>query len=153
MISVFFLESSLPTLFLLCATLFMTILSTSILRLGRIKSKEILRQSHFFFQPFMHRFFPLHEGDTIQVAIAQSKNIYQLLFTLSGFFFLATSVPYFKELLDQAPSRHDWPPLLLATAVLLGTSILIDFLARLIASGWPKITLKYCAPFASFFYF
>ena len=136
---------------LLCATLFMTILSTSILRLGRIKSKDLLHRSHFFFQPLLRRFFPRHEWDTIQVAIAQSKNIYQLLFTLSGFFFLATSVPYFKELLDQAPSRHDWPPLFLAAGVLLGISIFCDFFARLIASSWPKTSLKCAAPFASIF--
>jgi len=151
MISTFLLESPLPPLFLLFATLCMTALSTAILSLGQIKSKEILHHPFFFFQPLLRRFFPHHEWDTLKVAIGLSKNIYQLLYTLSGFFFLATAVPYFRELLNDAPSTHDWPPLLLSAVVLLGISLISDFLSRLIASGWPRITLKICAPFASFF--
>ena len=151
MISVFLLESPLPPLFLLFATLCMTALNTAIFSLGQIKSKEILNHFPFFFQPLLRRFFPRHEWDTLQAAIGLSKNIYQLLYTLSGFFFLATSVPYFRELLNDAPTRHDWPPLLLSAGALLGTSLICDFLARLIAGGWPRHTLKFCAPFASFF--
>ncbi|MBF8263289.1 MAG: corC [Parachlamydiales bacterium] len=151
MISVFLLESPLPTLFLLFGTLFMTMLSASILRLGRIKSKEILQSSFFFFQPLLRRFFPRHEWDTLHVAIGQSKNIFQLLYTLSGFFYLTTSVPYFRELLSDAPSSHDWPPLILAASTLLSLWLICDFLSRLIASAWPRFTLKFCAPFSSFF--
>jgi putative hemolysin len=151
MISVFLLESPIPPLLLLFATLCMTILSAAILSLGQIKSKEILNHSFFFFQPLIKRFFPLQEWDTLHVAINLSKNVYQLLYTLSGFFFLATSVPYFRELLNSAPTNHDWPPLILSAIVLLGTSLVCDFLARLIASARPRTTLKFCAPFASFF--
>ena len=151
MISVFLLESPLPPFFLLFATLCMTLLSTAILRLGRIKSKEILHHSLFFFQPLLKRFFPRHEWDTMHVAIGLSKNIYQLLYTLSGFFFLATSVPYFRELLNDAPTKHDWPPLILSAITLLGISLICDFFARLMASAWPRICLKLCAPFSSFF--
>lgn len=151
MISVFLLESSILPIILLFATLCMTILSTGILRLGRIKSKEILSNSFFFFQPILQRFFPHQEWDTLHIAIGLSKNIYQLLYTLSGFFFLATSVPYFRELLNEAPTRHDWPPLILSAIVLLGTSLTFDFLARLLASAWAKASLRFCAPFASIF--
>jgi len=129
----------------------MTVLSTAILSLGQIKSKEIIHHSLFFFQPLLRRFFPQHEWDTLQVAINLSKNIYQLLYTLSGFFFLATSVPYFRELLNNAPTNHDWPPLILSAIALLGISLICDFLARLVASARPRIALKLCAPFASFF--
>ena len=151
MISFYLLESPLPSLFLLFATICMTALSTAILSLGQIKSKEIMHHSLFFFQPLLHRFFPRHEWDTLHVAIGLSKSIYQLLYTLSGFFFLATSVPYFRELLNDAPTRHDWPPLLFSAVALLGISLICDFFARLIACGWPRIILKFCAPFASFF--
>ena len=151
MISTFLLESPITPIILLCATLLLTILSTAVLRMGRIKSKEILRLSTFFFQHWLKRCFPQHEWDTLHVAIGLSKNIYQLLYTLSGFFFLSTSVPYFRELLDQAPTNHDWPPLILSAVILLGTSILCDFFARLIASVWPKQSLKFSMPFASLF--
>lgn len=151
MISAFLLESPLPPLFLLFATMFLTTLSTAILRLGRIKSKEILDESLFFFQPLLHRFFPRHEWDTLHIALNLSKNIYQLLYTLSGFFYLTTSVPYFRELLTSAPSRHDWPPLIFASAILLGLSLLCDFLSRLAASVRPRAALKFCSPFSSFF--
>lgn len=151
MISVFLLESPLPALFLLTGTLFMTMLSTSVLCLGRIKSKELLKESHFFFQPVLKRFFPRREWDNLHVAAGQSKNVFQLLYTLSGFFYLATSVPYFRELLNGAPSAHDWPPLIFASSALLGLWLISDFSVRVIAGAWPRLALKFCAPFSSFF--
>jgi putative hemolysin len=151
MISNFFLESPIPPLILLLASLFLTTLSTAVFRLGRIKSKELLENSYFFFNSLLRRFFPRHEWDTLHIAINLSKNIYQLLYTLSGFFYLATSVPYFRELLQNAPTTHDWPPLILASIILLGLSLLCDFLSRLIASIWPSGALRMSSPFASFF--
>jgi CBS domain containing-hemolysin-like protein len=143
MISKFLIESPIPPLFLLCAILLTTALSTSILRLGRIKSKELLRTSHFFFRSILRIFFPRHEWDTLHAALGLSKNIYQLLYALSGFFFLATSFPYFRELLNEAPNTHDWLPLLLSAAILLFTSLVFDFIARLFATLWPRQTLAF----------
>ena len=153
MISAFLLESLLLPLILLLAAMSLTILSTAILRLGRIKSKEILKESHFFFKHLLHRFFPRQEWDTLYIALNLSKNIYQLLYTLSGFFYLATSVPYFRELLNGAPSRHDWPPLILASAILLVVFLLFDLFSRLIASAWPKKSMLFSSAFSSLFLF
>lgn len=151
MISIFLLESPIPSLFLLFGTFLMTLISTAILCLGRIKSKEILQNSLFFFLPILRKVFPRHEWDTLHTVLSQTKNILQLLYTLSGFFYLATSVPYFRELLIDAPSKHDWPPLIGAGAILLSTSIFCDFLARLIASTWPRLTLKASSFLSSIF--
>lgn len=140
----------LPAIFLI-GMFFLSMLSTSILCLGRIKSKDVLRKKRFFFRPLMRRFFPRHEWDTLHIAIGLSKNIYQLLFALSGFFFIATFIPYFRTMLIIAPSKHDWALFLLTAACLLFIALIIDFLARLISSIWPRTVLKFSAPLASLY--
>jgi CBS domain containing-hemolysin-like protein len=140
-----FLASPIPPLFWLFATVAMTAFSTAILRLGRLHSKEILRTSLFFFKPILKLFSPRHEWDTLHAAIGLSKNIYQLFYALSGFFFLVTSWPYFHELVDQTRALFELAPLLLGTALLLTVSLLSDLCARLIASLWPRQTLSICS--------
>ncbi len=151
MISTALLRSPLVPFLLLFAGFILSAFSTAIINLGRLKSKELLHKSMFFFRPFLRRLFPRHEWDALHAAIGLSKSIYQLLYALSGFFFMATTVPLFRELLDQAPSEHDFAPLVLAAVTLLVSSLLCDFLARLIASIWPRQSLKGCAPFASIY--
>ena len=138
----FLIDSLLLPLIFLLGMLFLSMLSTSILCLGRIKTKEVIKQHRFFFRAVLRRFFPRQEWDTLHIAIGVSKNIYQLLFALSGFFFLATYVPYFKLLLTQAPSNHDWTPQLLTALTLLLITLVTDFIARLMASLWPRSALK-----------
>ncbi len=151
MIFDFLIDSSSLPIFFLIGMLLLSMLSTSILCLGRIKSKETLRSAGFFFRPLLRRFFPRHEWDTLHVAIGLSKNIYQLLFTLSGFFFISTWIPYFRTMLEEAPSKHDWRLFLLTGATLLLTTLIVDFAARLIASLRPKSAMRVSAPLASIY--
>lgn len=151
MIFDFLVDSAILPILFLAGMIFLSLLSTSILWLGRLKAKEMLKSSSFFFRPLLRRFFPRHEWDTLHVAIGLSKNIYQLLFTLSGFFFIATLIPYFRAMLIEAPSVHDWRLFLLTGAVLLLTSLIADFAARLIASLWPRSALKISSPIASIY--
>jgi CBS domain containing-hemolysin-like protein len=140
----------LPLLFLI-GMLFLSMLSSSILCLGRIKSKEVIRQRRFFLRPLLRRFFQRHEWDTLHIAIGVSKNIYQLLFALSGFFYISTSIPYFKHLLTEAPSRHDWTLLVLTALTLLLSTLFADFIARIMSSLWPRSALRCSAFFASIY--
>lgn len=151
MIFDFLIDSAVLPIFFLAGMFFLSMLSASILSLGRIKSKETFRNAGFFFKPLLRRFFPRHEWDTLHIAIGLSKNIYQLLFTLSGFFFIATLIPYFRAMLEEAPSTHDWRLFLLTGATLLVTTLIVDFVARLIASLKSKMALKISAPFASIY--
>lgn len=145
------IDSALLPILFLAGLLFLSMLSTSILCLGRIQSKEVIRSGGFFFRPVLRRFFPRHEWDTLHVAIGLSKNIYQLLFSLSGFFCIASQIPYLREMLAEAPSRHDWRLFLLSASALLLTSLAADFAARLIASLWPRHMLKLSSPLASIY--
>jgi putative hemolysin len=138
----FFLDTPFLALFTLVGTMSMTALGAALLRLGRFKSKEILRHALFFFPSLMRRFFPRQDWDALHIAIGLSKHIYQLLYALSGLFFLETSISYFQELLYAAPSRHDLPPLILAAVFLLLVSLLSDFLARLGGTLWPRAVLR-----------
>ncbi len=151
MIFDFLIDSFVLPILFLAGIFSLNMLSTSILCLGRIKSKETLRKSGFFFRPILRRFFPRYEWDTLHISIGLSKNIYQLLFTLSGFFFLATLVPYFRAMLEEAPSTHDWRLFLLTGAALLLTTLLTAFAARLTASLWPKSSLKVCSSISSIY--
>ena len=145
----FFLENPLLALFNLLATTFLTAVGAAILQLGRFKSKEAIRHSLFFFFPILKKLFPRQEWNALHVALGLSKNIYQLLYALSGFFFLEISMPYFRTLLQNGRSQNDLPLLLSAAALLLVVSLLTDFLARIVATLWPRLILKISAPFAS----
>ena len=127
----------------------MTALGAAILRLGRLKSKDLLRRSRFFFLPLVRRMFAKQDWDALNVAIGLTKNIYQLLYALSGLFFLETTIPYFQGLLHSVPSQRDLSSLFLAALLLLAVSLFTDFLARLIATVWPRAVLKYSSFFAS----
>lgn len=148
----FFLENPLLALLTLLATTFLTAIGAAILRLGRFKSKEVFRRSLFFFLPLLRKIFPRHEWNALHVALGLSKNIYQLLYALSGFFYLELSSTYFRTLLHSSPSRSsDFSTLLFAAALLLFLSLIADFIARIAASLWPRKILKISAPFASIF--
>ncbi len=135
---------ALSLLFLL-ATVTMTALSTAILRIGRLRSKEILRSSFFFLRPLLKRSFPRQEWESLHASIGLSKSIYQLLYALFGLFYLATTVPYFHDLLTIAQESPDVSSLVIGVFFLLFLYLLSDFCARLLANLWPRQTLKFCS--------
>lgn len=143
------LQSPALPLFFFLGLVFLTILSTSVLCLGKIKAKEILKKRSFY--TLLHRFYPRHEWDTLHIAIGLTKQICQLLFALCGFFYLASTLSSFKHLLDEMPTRHDLFPLLITALILLSTSLVADFLARLFSSLWPRMALNVCALFSSIY--
>ena len=141
-------ESIAAPLFFLIATHCLTLFNASVLRLGRLRSKEIFQKSPlFFFRAVLHYFFPRREWDTLHALSGLSKNIYHVLYALSGFFYLALEVPYFGRLRN----FESFSLTVLAAALLLIISLLIDFFCRVIASVWPRPVLKFSAAIASIF--
>lgn len=136
-VSTFFLDTPfLPILFLV-GSLLLTICNTALVQLGRHKSKNIIRS--FFKQDFEQLYF----------SISLSKQIYQLLYAISFFFFLFSAYPAIRHSLrDPAP---DFIPLLMASFLIVGSSIVLDFLVRMIAVAWSRTTLKVAFP-PAFFY-
>jgi CBS domain containing-hemolysin-like protein len=121
------------------------------MRLGKFKSKELLRSSNppiLFFRPLLQRLFPKQEWENLYFSISLSKHIYQIAYATSSFFYLISTVPALHESL---PSDREWGPLLLTAGSIIAVSVILDFLLRLAASLWSRPLLKMAAPFASLY--
>lgn len=141
----------LPLLFLL-GTLVLTACNTALVRLGKFKSKELFRSAHrplFFFRPLIHTFFPKHEWDNLYFSISLSKQICQIGYAVSAFFYLAYHFPQIHDSLFHIPETHEWSPLFIAAGEIIAFSLILDILFRLLASLWSRPLLKWTAPLAS----
>lgn len=95
--------------------------------------------------------FPKQEWENLYFLISLSKHIYQLAYATSAFFFLFSSFPFLRKTFLTTPSSHDWIPLLTISCAIIITSVLLDFIVRLLTSAWSRFLLKITAPF-SFLY-
>jgi len=128
--------------------------NTAIIRLGKFKSKELLRSSHpsvLFFRPLLIRLFPKQEWENLYFSISLSKHIYQLAYAMSTFFYALSSVPHLHQALIDAPSVHEWGPLLAVAGSIIAISLCLDFFVRVLASLWSRSVLKVASPFASIY--
>jgi putative hemolysin len=150
-LALFLLESPLLPILFLFGTLILTVCNTALMRLGKFKSKELLRSSNppiLFFRPLLQRLFPKQEWENLYFSISLSKHIYQIAYATSSFFYLISTVPALHESL---PSDREWGPLLLTAGSIIAVSVILDFLLRLAASLWSRPLLKMAAPFASLY--
>ncbi len=150
----FLIESPALPLIFLFASLVLTTCSTSLLRLGKFKSKELFRSEGrplFFFRPLLKSFFPKNEWENLYYSISLSKHIYELAYATSSFFYLMSSIPELHEIIVEAPSAHDWLPLLFIGGSIIALSVILDFSLRLLANVWSRPLLRLAAPFASLF--
>ncbi len=149
-----FIESPLLPLLMLLGSLFLTTCSSALLHLGKFKSKELLRSTGaplFFFRSLLRKFFRQHEWENLYFCISITKHIYELAYAILAFFYLISALPSLHYLADKTPSSADWPPLLLVGGAIIGISVALDFIARLLGSLWSRPLLKIAAPFASIF--
>lgn len=148
------LESPLlPALFLL-GSLLLTTCNTAFLHLGKFKSKELLRSKGaplFFFRQTLFKFFRQHEWENLYFCISIGKQIYELAFAISSFFYIITLLPELHYLIDTIPTNHNGYPLLVSGAFIITTSVILDFLMRLLGNIWSRSTLKIVAPLASLY--
>ena len=147
----FFLTSLLVPLFFLFGSLVLTACSTAFLRLGKYKSKEFLRSvksPFFFFLPVLKKFFPKQEWENLYFSLSLSKHIFQLAYAVSAFFYVVANVHDLHTLLG-SPSPQDLPYLFAIGGSIIATSLVTDYLIRLIANLWSKPLLRLAAPFAS----
>ncbi len=144
----------LPTVFLLGA-LFLTTVASSLLQLGKFKSKELLRSAnppHFFFLTILKKFFRLNEWENVYFCISLSKHIYELAYAITAFFYLMATMPSLQGgILADLPSSHHWTPLIWAALAIIFLFVLLDFTLRLLASVWSRPLLRLTAPFASIY--
>ncbi len=145
----------LPILFLL-GSLCLTTSNSALLHLGKFRSKELLRSKGaplLFFRPLLRKFFRQHDWENIHFCISVSKHIYELAYAITAFFYLLSAMPVLNQLIDNIPSTHDWPPLILVGASIIAVSVVFDFVMRLLGNLWSKFLLKLTAPLASIYLF
>ena len=150
----FLLTSPCMPLFFLFGTVFLTICTATLLRLGKFKSKEIFRSPQrplFFFRSILKSLFPKYEWENLYFSISLTKHISQIAYAASAFFYLTDHIPAFKSILALPPSTRDWAPLLAMGGIIIAISLLADFSARLLANAWTRPLLKIAAPFASIY--
>jgi len=150
----FFLYSPFFPLFFLFGTIFLTLCAATLRRLGKFKTKELFRSPHpplFFFRTLLKSIFPKNEWENLYFSIALTKHISQLAYAASAFFYLADHISLFKSILSQNPSTREWSPLLAMGGIIIATSLIADFLARILAQVWTRPLLKIAAPFVSIY--
>ncbi|EKE08591.1 MAG: hypothetical protein ACD_17C00088G0003 [uncultured bacterium] len=149
-------DTPLLPLLLLLGSFFLTTCSSAVLRLGRYKSKELLKSRGapwFFFRSLLHKFFPLHDWENLYFCITFSKHIYSLAYAITAFFYAISTISGLHHLVDEMPSKEDWAPLLTLGLSIIALSVVFDFLARLMGNVWSKAFLRIAAPFASIYLF
>jgi len=152
MISIF-LSSALP-LFCLLGACILAGCSTALLKMGKFKSKELIRSlpaPFSFFRLLIKRCCPKNEWDNLYFSISVTKHILQLSYAIFAFSLLLHREPFLQEKLFALSPAEKWPTLLILGSSLIGLSLTLDFLFRLLATLWSRQLFKLCAPIASLY--
>ncbi len=134
-VSTFFLDTPFLTIIFLIGSLLLTVCNTALIQLGRHKSKKIIR----LFATWENLIF----------SISLSKQITQLLYAIFFFFFLFSAYPSIRRSLQEI--IPDFAPLLLASCLIVGISIFLDFIVRTFAVTKSRLALKIAFPPALFY--
>lgn len=125
--------------------------STALLKMGKFKSKELLRSklgSSFFFRSLLKKSCPNNEWDNLYFSLSISKHILQISYAILAFFSLLNHETFLEQkIFDHQPDH--WSMLLVIGASLTGLSLLFDFTSRLLATLWSKQFVKFTAPIVS----
>jgi CBS domain containing-hemolysin-like protein len=142
---------SLP-LSLLLASLSFTCLTSALLKLGKFRSKELLKnRPASILRLFTRRLFPKQEWDTLYFSLSLCRQIYTLAFSAAAFFYLTLNFPSLQTLLFGEPRSIEWGPLFLIGWAIIGISLCADFVARLVTLAAPRRLLLISAPVATLF--
>lgn len=127
--------------FFLAGTFFVSITYTSLLQLGKFKSKELIRSSHpprLFFYYILKKLFIKHEWDNLYFCLSFSKHITQVSYAASAICYLVFFHPaYF--------------PVPWTIGTIIALSLLTDYMGRLIATFWNSPSLRISAPITSIY--
>ncbi len=152
--TLFLLESPLVALLFLLGALVLTGCNTALLHLGKFKSKELLYSSRtLFFRPLLKKFFPKNEWENLYFSISICKHICELGYATTSFFYILSAFPHTQHIILDPPSAQDWPPLITIASIIIATSLVLDFLIRLLSNLWSRTILKLFAPIASLYLF
>lgn len=132
---------------------YLTVFSSSLVKLGKYQSNEklkITRSKLFFFRSLLYKFFKKNEWENLYFCIGISKNILILLYAFSAFFFGLNYLAKIKSSFDLGSFQT---PLIIGTIslIIIAISILTDFVMRLASTLLPIKTTRFSLPIASIY--
>jgi CBS domain containing-hemolysin-like protein len=149
-----FIESPLLPLLFLFGSLTLTACSTSMIRLGKFKSKELLKAPGpllFYVRPLLKRILRKHEWENLYFSISISKQIFMLAYATSSFFYLISTVPSLYASLHESVVLHHWLPLVMAGLGIIAVLVVLDFGVRIAANLFARQLLLLAAPIGSLY--
>jgi putative hemolysin len=124
-------------------------------RKGKLQAEEALKQerSPFFFRYFLNLFFGKHKWEGLFFSLSFTKHLLRIAYVLLAFFFLCEQEFFNHALVQTAPAGYTFnSPLIITIAILIiGSSLIVDFLFSLFGQLKPDASLRYLSPLASLF--
>ena len=145
-----------PALALICllGSSFLASCSTALLKMGKFRSKELLKSSHlsfFVFRFLLKKCCPRGEWENLYFVLSMTRQVLQISYALLTFLFLAAYQPSLQnELFNDLAPKH-WTSFLLVGGFVAALSLIFDFFFRFLAAVWSKKVFQFAAPIASFY--
>lgn len=142
-------------LFFLLGGAVMAAITTSLLKLGRLRAKEEFKKipSLFFFQHFLKPFFGQHKWEGLFLTLSFGKHILHLCYGVVTLFLLLSQTPFHSALtiLENHSYTFDTLWVIAISAIIITLSLAADLIFKFFANATPALALKTLAPIASFF--
>ncbi len=151
----FLLQTPILPIFFLLGSALLSACSTALLRMGKFKSKELLRSSSpplFFFHSIIRKISPKWEWENLYFTLSVSKHILLICYAISSLYILSGK-SYFNQNLFESSSTSPGYPLLVLGAFIIAASLFLDFIFRLWATVWSRPLFQCIAPIVSFYLF
>ncbi|MBS0649204.1 MAG: HlyC/CorC family transporter [Verrucomicrobia bacterium] len=130
-------------------------MTTSLLQLGRLRSKEEFKKipSLFFFQHFLKPFFRNRKWEGLFFTLSFSKHVLHLCYSVTTLFILLTQSPFIHAFKTLESHQYTFDSLwVLAIGVIIITlSLVADMLMKFLATAAPIFSLRLFAPVSSVF--
>jgi CBS domain containing-hemolysin-like protein len=130
-------------------------MTTSLLQLGRLRSKEEFKKipSLFFFQHFLKPFFRNQKWEGLFFTLSFSKHVLHLCYSITTLFILLTQSPFIHAFKTLESQQYTFDSIwVLAIGIIIITlSLVADMLMKFLATAAPIFSLRLFAPISSVF--
>jgi len=125
----------------------LTCMTTALLRLGRLSSKEVFKKipKLFFFQHFLQPLFGVKKWEGLFMALSFGKQILYLCYGVLTVTIFISQEPFLHLFHDLSSSTT----ILFFIVITVTISVLMDFFVKLLATASPILALKLFASLAS----
>jgi len=133
----------------------LTGMTTALLQLGRVRSKEEFKKypSLFFFQHFLQPLFGERKWEGLFFTLSFSKHTLHLAYGVLTLFILLTTEPFQKALtiLESGHVSYDTLWVVAIGAIIVVISLIADMLMKFVATAAPQTAFKLFSPLVSLF--